>query len=109
MSDIPKVQMLFHGAVSGVAGNVEGDMVINNPYPASPAEAAAEIQDLLNQLQESNPANLESAIQQEIEKNPTFKARLYNALKEAGLETGKVIFAPLGIGIEAVRGWLEAK
>jgi hypothetical protein len=108
MSNTPKVQMNFHGPVSSVAGNVEGDLVFNADSK-TPAVAAAEIQELLSQLQQSNPVNLEAAIQKEIEQNPTFKARFYSAFKEASLETVKVLFAPLGIGIEAVRGWLEAE
>jgi hypothetical protein len=109
MSDSSKkVQMNFNAPVTGVAGNVEGDFVVN-PNPKSPAEAAAEIQDLLAYLQQTYSTNLETAIQQEIKRSPTFKARLRNAMKEAGLETVKVIFAPLGIGIEAVRGWVEAE
>ncbi|MFE1747969.1 hypothetical protein [Coleofasciculus sp. H7-2] len=108
MSDTPKVKMQFHATVTGVVGNVEGDFVIY-PRPESPAEAAAEIQELLNQLQQSNSKDIEGAIQRETERNLAFKIRLKNALRAAGLETAKVFFAPLGIGIEAVRGWLEAE
>jgi CheY-like chemotaxis protein len=93
----PKVQIV-----------VEGDLVVN-PTPKTIEEAAKEIQDLLRYLQESNPTDIEAAVNQEIIRNPTFKSRLRNALKEAGLETLKVIFAPLGIGIEAVRGWRDAE
>jgi hypothetical protein len=108
MSDPSKNVQNFYAPVTGVAGNVERDFVVN-PTPKSPAEAAVEIQELLAHLQQTYPTNLEVAIQQEIKRNPTFKVRLQNALKEAGLETAKVLFAPLGIGIEAVRGWMEAE
>jgi hypothetical protein len=108
MANDPKVQQNFYAPIEGVAGNIEGDMIINQK-PQTPAEAAKEIQDLLSFLQQANPTNLEAALQQAIRKDPTFKSRLRNALREAGVETVKVIFAPLGIGIEAVRGWLEAE
>ncbi len=107
MSNSSKNVQNFYAPVTGVAGNVENFVV--NPTPKSPAEAAVEIQELLAHLQQTYPTNLEVAIQQEIKRNPTFKVRLRNALKEAGLETAKVLFAPLGIGIEAVRGWMEAE
>ncbi|WP_190381841.1 hypothetical protein [Microcystis wesenbergii] len=41
--------MNFNAPVTGVAGNVEGDMIVN-PQPKTPAESAREIQDLLTQL-----------------------------------------------------------
>jgi hypothetical protein len=43
MSENPKVQMNFNAPVSGVDGNVEGDMIVN-PTPKTPAESAQEIQ-----------------------------------------------------------------
>ncbi len=48
-------------------------------------------------------------LQQEIQQNPTLKARLKNALKEGGIEALKVLFSPIGIPIEMVRGWIEAE
>jgi DNA-binding NarL/FixJ family response regulator len=108
MANDPKVQMNFNAPVSVAAGNVERDLLVN-PTPKTPEEAARELQDLLTHLQESNPTDLEAAVEQEIRRNPTFRSRLRNALKEAGLETAKVLFAPLGIGIEAVRGWHDAE
>lgn len=77
------------------------------------AEAAAEIQQLLNQLATSNPNNEEfaEAIRREIQKNPTLKARLVNALKSGGLEALKAIFnhPVFSIPAETVKGWLEAE
>lgn len=81
------------------------------------AEAAVEIQKLLKQLEETYPTATEEEketalaikVQQEIKRNPTFKARLRNALKEGGIEALKVLFAPVGIPIEMVRGWIEAE
>ena len=73
------------------------------------SEAAAEIQQLLIQLKQNYPSDIETAVREEIKCNPTFRDRLRNAFKEGGLETLKVIFAPLGVPIEFVRGWLEAE
>jgi hypothetical protein len=44
-----------------------------------------------------------------LKQNPTFRTRLCNALKEGGIEALKVLFAPIGIPIEMVRGWIEAE
>ena len=77
------------------------------------AAAAAEIQQLLNQLAASNPNDEEFAevIRREIQKNPTLKARLVNALKSGGLEALKAIFnhPVFSIPAETVKGWLEAE
>jgi hypothetical protein len=72
-------------------------------------KAAAEIQQLLAQLQQAYPEDIGSAVREEIKRNPNFRDRLRNAFKEGGLETLKVLFAPLGIPIEFVRGWIEAE
>jgi uncharacterized protein YjbI with pentapeptide repeats len=93
---------------------------INN-YPPEQrqnlADAAAEIQQLLQQLEQTYPnateiekqSALAVTLQQEIKQNPTFRTRLRNALKEGGIEALKVLFAPIGIPIEMVRGWIEAE
>ncbi|GAA6615889.1 substrate-binding periplasmic protein [Scytonema sp. NUACC26] len=78
------------------------------------AQAAAEIQQLLFQLSQTNPITDEivtEAIRQEIRRNPTLKARLQSALKAGGLEALKAIFNhPLfSIPAETVKGWLEAE
>ena len=77
------------------------------------ATAAAEIQQLLNQLAASNPNDEEfaEAIRQEIQKNLTLRTRLVNALKSGGLEALKTIFnhPVFSIPAETVKGWLEAE
>lgn len=109
MSENPKVQMNFNAPVSGVAGNVEGDMIVN-PNPKTPAEAAQEIQELLQQLQQNNPTATEAElVHQVIQRNPTLKARLLNALKQGGTEALKVFFPFLSIPMETVRGFIEAE
>ena len=108
----------FVDAETSYANQIGG--TINN-YPAEQkqnlADAAAEIQQLLQQLEQNYPdateiekqSALAVNLQQEIKQNPTFKARLTNALKEGGIEALKVLFAPIGIPIEMVKGWIEAE
>ncbi|MEM8641709.1 MAG: CHAT domain-containing protein [Cyanobacteria bacterium P01_G01_bin.54] len=74
----PKVSMTFHGPVTGVAGTVEGDMVINvPPQPAPAASAAAQVSAprkilfLAANPQETLPLRLDEevrAIQQALER-----------------------------------------
>jgi hypothetical protein len=90
---------ISHATISGfVSGSVQGDQIGNNYYNYASeqkqtlAEAAAEIQQLLEQLDSSYPTNttadkmiLASKAIQQIESNPILKARLLNALKIAGV------------------------
>ncbi|MBD2527263.1 hypothetical protein H6G86_33935, partial [Nostoc sp. FACHB-133] len=77
------------------------------------AEAAAEIQQLLNQLAEINPTTdaVTEAIHQKIKTDPTFKARLLAALKAGGLEALKAIFnhPAFSIPAETIKGFLEVE
>ena len=73
------------------------------------AQASAEIKQLLDQLQETYPGDIQLAVHEEIKRNPTFRDRLRNSFKEGGIETMKQLFAPLNIPIEFVRGWVEAE
>ncbi|NEN96392.1 MAG: hypothetical protein F6K50_12870 [Moorea sp. SIO3I7] len=116
-------QVHFGGGLVDAADSVHAHQIggnINNYAPEQKqnlADAAAEIQELLQQLEQSYPnateiekqSALAVTLQQAIKQNPTFKARLRNALKEGGLEALKVLFAPIGIPIEMVRGWIEAE
>ena len=72
-----------------------------------------EIQQLLNQLAQTNPTTDEvtEAVHQEIKHNSTLKARLKSALKAGGLEALKAIFNhPLfNIPAETIKGFLEAE
>ncbi|NES22520.1 MAG: protein kinase [Symploca sp. SIO3E6] len=115
-SDTVNVNQIGSGAfyADQIGGNI-------NNYPSeqrqSLADAAEEIQKLLQQLEQSYPnagklekqSTLTFTLQQEIKQNPTFRTRLKKALKEGGLEALKVLFAPIGIPIEMVRGWIEAE
>ena len=80
------------------------------------AEAAVEIQQLLNQLSQSNPTttNKEKMIVvgeviDQIETNPTLKAKVINALKAGGVEAFKeAIDHPLvNILMATIDGWTE--
>lgn len=99
---------------ANVAGDVHGNQqAIQHNYAGeirqTPAESAKEIQDLLLQLKESNPTDIESVVEQRVKSDPTLRDRIRNALKEGGLETMKVILPLTGIAIETVRGWVEAE
>jgi predicted transcriptional regulator len=77
------------------------------------AQAAAEIQQLLNQLAQTNPTTEEvtQAVHQKIKQDPTLKARLLGALEAGLLEALKTtVNHPLfSIPAETIKGWLEAE
>lgn len=82
------------------------------------AEAAAEIQQLLEQLSQSYPTTtqtekmaLVTKAVEEIERNPTLKARVIGALKAGSVETLKeLIDNPLvNVLLAALEGWQEAE
>ena len=101
---------------------IQGDYVQGNYYvagqPQSLAQAAAEIQQLLKQLEQTYPTMTTSqqmvvaaeAINQ-IESNPTLKKRVINAVKEGGLAAfEKAIDNPAGAFIVgAIKGWQEVE
>jgi Effector-associated domain 1 len=82
------------------------------------AQIAAEIQQLLTQLEQTNPtmtsaqkmAVVAQAVE-EIEKNPTLKARVVGALKSGGAEALKeALDHPLvNVFIAATEGWQDAE
>ncbi len=59
MSDQPKVQMNFNAPVTGVAGSVEGDFIVN-PASQGMIEALAAIRQLLVNLQQRHPTATEA-------------------------------------------------
>ncbi|MGK7879069.1 MAG: hypothetical protein AB4060_03075 [Crocosphaera sp.] len=91
--------------------------MINEAQQQKLVAAAAEIQQLLEQLSQTYPTNTEAqqmivakeAIKR-IESNPHWKQRVINAAKEGGLASlEKALDNPLGAFItEAIKGWLEA-
>lgn len=71
-------------------------------------KVSEEIQTFLQQLQQTHPNNIQSAVRDEIRKNASFYERVCFMLLGGGIETLKVIFPPIGIPIEMIRGWVEA-
>ncbi|NEQ85497.1 MAG: hypothetical protein F6K26_36930 [Moorea sp. SIO2I5] len=95
---------------------VNADLSIANEHKQTLVEAAAEIQQLLNQLSQTNPTitNKEKMIivgevVDQIENNPTLKAKVINSLKAGGVEAFKaVIDHPLvNIMMATIEGWGE--
>ena len=107
------------GNNTGVAGKVAGNQnVYASEQKQTLAEAAEEIQQLLEQLSQTYPTNTTTeqmvvateAIKR-IESNPSFKQRVINAAREGGLAAfEKALDSTAGAFITgAVRGWLEAE
>jgi antitoxin component of MazEF toxin-antitoxin module len=87
-----KVTQHFNAPVTAVAGNVEGDQIIYSPEQRQTlAEAAAEIQELLDQLSQTYPTNTTTGKMQlaaeaiaQIESNPTLMQRVLSAIQAGG-------------------------
>jgi HEAT repeat protein len=131
MSETPKYD--FSGAsftsFGSVTGDIKGDNIIGIQHKYAPeqkqnlAEVAAEIQQLLDQLERNNPTTTEAelivnqaierqpmlkepqVIEQVIQSTPILKKRLRSAGKAAYIETVKVFLPPLGVAIEAINAW----
>ncbi|MBD2683435.1 MULTISPECIES: pentapeptide repeat-containing protein [Nostoc] len=101
------------------AGQIGGNITNYNPeQKQNLAQAAAEIQQLLNQLSQSYPTattlqrmTVVARAVDEIESNPTLKARVIGALKAGGTEAFKeLIDHPLvNILLASIDGWQEAE
>lgn len=107
----------FGGGFAGTGGTQTGGTL--NDYSSTPnlSEAAAEIQQLLKQLEETNPTTTETEkmivvakAADEIKKNPTLKARVIGALKSGGTEAFKeAVDNPLvNVLVAIIEGWTEA-
>jgi hypothetical protein len=88
----------------------DGTVIGKNVAGKTPAEAAKEIQDLLNQLHQTYPTTTE--YQQQVfvnEFNQVVKKipRVREILLAGGIELIKLLCPPLGIPIEMGRKWLE--
>ncbi|QLE59662.1 pentapeptide repeat-containing protein [Nostoc sp. TCL26-01] len=101
------------------AGQIGGNITNYNPeQKQNLAQAAADIQQLLNQLSQTYPTNTTSEKMNvvakavdEIESNPTLKARVIGALKAGGTEALKeLIDNPLiNILLASIDGWQDAE
>jgi hypothetical protein len=106
---------------TGYAEKVEAEQIagtINNEYrpKRNLAEAAAEIQQLLEQLEQSYPSKtsaekmvVAAAAIDRIEEDSIWKQRVVNAVKEGGLAAfEKAIDNPAGaFVVGAIKGWQE--
>lgn len=103
------------GHMSGgeIKGNAKVAGVINEGEKQDLAEAAAEIQALLKQLEQTYPTNTTTeqmvaatkAIEQ-IESNPTFKQKAIAAFKQGSLNV--IETHPIGtFVVGAIKGWKE--
>ncbi|OLT58944.1 hypothetical protein [Moorena bouillonii] len=102
---------------------IRGYLASNVLYNLAPdysltAEAAAEIQQLLNQLSQTNSTTtmkdkmiVVGKVVDQIEINPTLKAKVINALKAGGIEAFKeAIDHPLvNILMAVIEGWHEVE
>ncbi|NET80156.1 hypothetical protein D5R40_25185 [Okeania hirsuta] len=110
------------GEIYGLAdsqGEIKDSKIARNIYEAQQktlAETAAEIQQLLKQLEQSNPtettAGQMAVVTQAIEiveNNPTLKQRVIGALKSVGTEAFKeALDNPVAnILVAAFQGWIE--
>ena len=103
------------GHMSGgeIKGNAKVAGVINEAQERNLAEAAAEIQALIKQLEQDNPTNTTTeqmvvatkAIEQ-IESNPTWKQKAISAFKQGSLKA--IETHPVGaFVVGAIKGWIE--
>ncbi len=119
MSDNSKVQMNMNRAniSGGVVGINEGDFIVN-PQQKTLSEAAAEIQQLLNQLSQTYPTTTTTekmtvattAIQQ-IENNSNLRQRVLSALKTGGIQAlGQMLDHPAStFVIAALDDWQKSQ
>ena len=104
------------GTIGNSVGEVKGDQIgIKHEYAPEQkqnlAEAASEIQQLLNQLAKSHPTRTKDEKQvfvtqfdsQVVQQKP----QVQKILIEGGIELLKLICPPLGIPVEMGRAWLE--
>ena len=105
--------------VVGKEGKIKDSKIARTIYEAQPktlAETAAEIQQLLQQLEQSNPTEttagkmaIVTQAVEIVENNPTLKQRVIGVLKSAGTEAFKeALDNPIAnILVAAFQGWIE--
>lgn len=108
----PNITMHFAGPVSGVAGTVQGDQIINNRQDL--AESMLEIQRLWKHFEQNNNVKLsqdeEAQVQAalvEINQNPTLRERFFSGLKSGSIEIIKEVLnhPAVNIGVAVYEGW----
>ncbi len=108
-----EVEMNFHGSVTGVAGKVQGNQHIYvSEQKQTLAEAAAEIQKLLKQLEETNPTATEAEKVAFVSAAvpPTLKKRALSALQATGKSAIEEFLdnSYVNVALAAIEGWREA-
>jgi len=109
-----EVQQNFNASVYGVAGNLEGNQnIFAGNQRQTLAEAAQEIQQLLQQLEKSNPGATESQRSQFVTMaiEPSRRQRFASALNAGWKEAIKELLdnAYLNIAIAILEGWQDPK
>lgn len=117
MTDQPKVQQNFNAPVTGVAGNIEGDMIIYAPAP-QPSAAEQQLQTVVTKLRQRYPNDTDAQLFQRLvegfeampRQNPQNWQRwrdIFSVLFTGGLEATKVLVPVVGIPIEVSRRLYE--
>jgi len=121
MAETPKYDLRgskFGGGFAGDGGTQIGGILNDYSSKQSLDEAAAEIQQLLKQLEETNPTTTETEkmivaakAADEIKNNPTLKARVMGAFKSGGTEAFKeAVDNPLvNVLVAIIQGWMQAE
>ncbi|MEH2198564.1 HEAT repeat domain-containing protein [Nostoc sp.] len=131
MSETPKNDFTgatFGPIVGSVTGNIQGDNIgTQNNYASTEdiANLITVLEQLLEKMEQDKPTEIDAklivaqaveshpvlenrqAIEQVIKNNPKLKVRLQRTVTAAGIEIVKILFAPAGIFIEAIRAWNE--
>lgn len=121
-------KFIFNSLVGNVAETVHGDQKATlhiDEQQTNLVEVTEEIQKVLDYLEHNKPTVINAqgvvaqaveshpilknrqAIEKVMQSNPTLKIRLQRAVTAAGIETVKVLFAPAGIMIEAIKAWIN--
>ncbi|MEG4585178.1 pentapeptide repeat-containing protein [Microcoleus sp. MOSTC5] len=120
MAETPKYDLRgskFGGGFAGDGGTQIGGILNDYSSKQSLDEAAAEISQLLKQLEETNPTTTETEkmiiaakAADEIKNNPTLKARVIGAFKSGGTEAFKeAVDNPLvNVLVAIIEGWMQA-
>ncbi|MGQ4646328.1 pentapeptide repeat-containing protein [Lyngbya aestuarii] len=121
MAETPKYDLRgskFGGGFAGDGGTQIGGTLNDYSSKQSLDEAAAEIQQLLQQLEETNPTTTETEkmivaakAADEIKNNPTLKGRVIGALQSGGTEAFKeaVDNPVVNILVAIIEGWMQAE
>ncbi|NMF85816.1 hypothetical protein [Nodosilinea sp. P-1105] len=117
MADQPKVQQNFNAPVTGVSGNVEGDMIVYAPDPTQTA-AEQQLQTVVSKLRQTYPNDTDAQLFQRLiegfeampRQNPQNWQRwrdIFSLLFAGGIEATKVLVPVAGIPIEVSRRLYE--